>query len=126
MCFAPGLWYRLDGREAEPPEMADLLGVTSVADPGAFGPFVTASTGGTVSVMAYPDHHEYSEADVQTIADSAAGRTVVTTEKDSVKLVRFTHLLPDVRVLGLRLEWEAGEDLVRQRLGALCETASHG
>ena len=126
MRFVPGSWYRLDGREAEPPETADLLGVTSVADPGAFGPFVTASTGAPVSVMAYPDHHEYSEADVQTIADAAAGRTIVTTEKDSVKLVRFTHLLPDVRVLGLGIEWEAGEDIVHQRLRALCETAAHG
>lgn len=125
MCFAPGSWYRLDGREAEPPEMADLLGVTSVADPGAFGPFITSSTGATVSVMAYPDHHEYSEADARTIADAAAGRTVVTTEKDSVKLVRFAHLLPDVRVLGLRIEWEAGEDIVRQRLRDVCEATSH-
>lgn len=126
MCFAPGSWHRLDGREAEPPEMADLLGVTSVADPGAFGPFITTSTGATVSVRAYPDHHEYSEADVRAITDAAAGRTVVTTEKDSVKLVRFTHLLPDVRVLSLRLEWEAGEEIVRQRLRALFETAAHG
>ncbi len=126
MYFAPGSWHRLDGREAEPPEMADLLGVTSVADPGAFGPFVTASTGATVSVRTYPDHHEYSETDVRAIADAAAGRTVVTTEKDSVKLVRFTDLLPDVRVLSLRLEWEAGEEIVRRRIRAVCETAAHG
>lgn len=126
ICFTPGSWHGLDGREAEPPEMADLLGVTSVADPGAFGPFVTASTGATVSVRAYPDHHEYSEADARKITDAAAGRTVVTTEKDSVKLVRLRHLLPEVKVLRLRLEWEAGEEIVRQRLRALCETVAHG
>ena len=117
--LAPGSWRSLDGQEAQRPQMADLLGVTSVADPGAFGPFVTASTGATVAVTAYPDHHEYSETDVRAITDAAAGRTVVTTEKDSVKLVRFAHLLPDVRVLSLRLEWEAGEDVLRQRIRAL-------
>ncbi|GMR12880.1 MAG: tetraacyldisaccharide 4'-kinase [Gemmatimonadota bacterium] len=124
--FAPGSWHLLDGQEAERPEMEDLLGVTSVADPGAFGPFVTASTGATVSVKAYPDHHEYSEADVREITDVAAGRTVVTTEKDSVKLVRFAPLLPDVRVLSLRLEWQAGERIVRRHLRSLYDPDTHG
>ncbi|MFV2006102.1 MAG: tetraacyldisaccharide 4'-kinase [Longimicrobiales bacterium] len=125
LCFAPGSWYSLDGQEAERPAMADLLGVTSVADPDALGPFITASTGATVSVKAYPDHHEYSEADVRAITDAAAGRTIVTTEKDSVKLVRFTHLLPDVRVLSLRLEWELGEGIVRERIRALFDIETH-
>ena len=119
--FVPGAWRDLDGQLSDPPQTEDLLGVASVADPGAFSPFITACTGGTVRVRAYPDHHEFSEADVREIAEDADGRTVVTTEKDSVKLVRFAESLPDVRVLSLSLEWEAGEEIVRRRLRGLCE-----
>ena len=122
--FAPDAWRTLDDLEADPPDGKDLLGVTSVADPAPFGPMVNALTGAAVKVRVFPDHHDYSEADVRAIAEEAAGRPIVTTEKDSVKLVRFANALPDARVLGLRLDWEAGEDIVRQRIASLCE--AHG
>jgi len=61
---------------------------------------------------AYPhllaDHHPYSDADAGAIRTRAGARTVVTTEKDAVKLQVRAALLGPVRVLVQALTWEAG------------------
>ena len=41
-----------------------------------------------------------------------AGAQLVTTEKDAVKLSRFSDMLPDAYVLRIQPEWESGQDEV--------------
>jgi tetraacyldisaccharide 4'-kinase len=52
---------------------------------------------------AYPDHHPYTEADVVAIEAASADRTIVTTEKDAVRLPRAIgySLLIEAEVPGL-------------------------
>jgi tetraacyldisaccharide-1-P 4'-kinase len=36
--------------------------------------------------MSFPDHHAYTAADIEKIKRAAGGATIVTTEKDAVKI----------------------------------------
>jgi tetraacyldisaccharide 4'-kinase len=119
--LTPGPWRRLDGTEASPPE-GPLLAVASVAEPASFLEVLRERTGTDPELLAFPDHHVYREPEVRRIADRAGGRTVVTTEKDAVKLEPFREWLPGARVLPLVPEPPAGSrralgDLIRRRVG---------
>ena len=84
--------------------------LTSVAEPEAFLQTVRAAAPGTdVRLRGFPDHHEYTEADARRIVGDAAGRTIVTTEKDAVKLVRLDGVPASARVVAMRLHWDWGE-----------------
>lgn len=98
--LVPGPWEELDGSLAPDPE-GDLLALASVAEPAAFVTLVTERTGRAPELVAFPDHHPYTSRDVEEVVRRAGGRTVVTTEKDAVKLLPFRHLMPRVRVLPL-------------------------
>lgn len=37
-------------------------------------------------VMSFPDHHNFSQKDIENIKQKAAGRTIITTEKDATRL----------------------------------------
>ena len=110
-----GDWSDLAGSPADPPR-GDVLAVCSIARPGAF---VTGLggllPGARVEVAPYADHHEYTPRDVSVLLERREGRTVVCTEKDAVKLVRFQELAPHCLVVGFRVAGEPEEPL----LGAL-------
>ena len=55
-------------------------------------------------LMSFPDHHQFSEKDLQSIRQQAAGRTILTTEKDATRL----HGLPDLRVIPIEVEFLDG------------------
>ncbi len=112
----PGGWQELDGTPAPAP-MGPTLAVAAVARPEAFLAQLRTVTGGPAELVAYPDHHAYTERDARAIRMRAGERTVVVTEKDAVKLRAHAALLAPVRVLVQALVWEAGE-------GALTELVS--
>jgi tetraacyldisaccharide-1-P 4'-kinase len=58
--------------------------------------------------VTFPDHHDYNWGDVVELQARAGGRTLVTTEKDAVKLHAFRNDLPGLRVLRLRVEFLDG------------------
>ena len=64
--------------------------------------------------MAFPDHHPFSAKDVRRIVERAAGRPVVITEKDAVKLRSFSQELPGTYVLRLQVAWDFGQDAVME------------
>jgi tetraacyldisaccharide 4'-kinase len=113
--LAPGHWRRLDGASAEAPAR-DVLAVCAVARPGAFQSAVAERTGGRVELAAFADHHAYTRADAARLARRAAGRPLVATEKDAVKLFPMAGLLGEVYVLADRLAWDFGEAAVRERV----------
>jgi tetraacyldisaccharide 4'-kinase len=99
----------MDGTPAGPPE-GPTLAVAGVARPAAFAEQVEEATGAATELVAFPDHHPYTDAEARTLRGRAGTRTIVTTEKDAVKLVGRAALLGPVRVLVQALAWEAGEE----------------
>jgi tetraacyldisaccharide 4'-kinase len=91
-----------------------VLAVAGVAGPEAFAALVRDRTGAGVELLAFPDHHDYGPADLARILGVAAGRPVVVTEKDAVKLGAVAGALPDARTLALAVEIEVGEDALRR------------
>ncbi len=120
--FLPDGWTTLDGKPADPPE-GDYLAVAGIGDPHGFSDLLAETMGREGELMAFPDHHDYTWADIQAIRMQAGGRYLVTTEKDAVKLGAFARELGSVLVLRLRLEvlggseglWERVEEALRHR-----------
>ncbi|MBR6973616.1 MAG: tetraacyldisaccharide 4'-kinase [Bacteroidaceae bacterium] len=57
-------------------------------------------------VVSFPDHHHFTENDINTIRTRAAGRTILTTEKDSTRL----HGLENVKVIPIEVEFIDGKE----------------
>jgi tetraacyldisaccharide 4'-kinase len=57
-------------------------------------------------VVSFPDHHHFTENDINTIRTRAAGRTILTTEKDSTRL----HGLENVIVIPIEVEFIDGKE----------------
>ncbi len=109
--LAPDGWRDLLGEQVAAP-WGDALVVAAVARPDDFRENVAVLLGREVALLAFPDHHEYSDGDVRRIVTVAGGRTVVMTEKDAVKLAPRANDLPEARVLTQRIVWESGRDEV--------------
>ncbi len=86
--FVPQGWTELDGEAAAAPE-GDYLAVCGIGDPDGFSRVLADATGRPGEALSFPDHHDYSWGDVQEIQARLMGRTLVTTEKDAVKLHAF-------------------------------------
>lgn len=116
----PGPWRTLRDGACGPPS-GPALAVTSIAGPADFAAMARIASGHPVELVAFPDHHEYRADEVASLAQLAAGRPVVTTEKDAVKLATFSGLLPDVRVLTLEVVVEDDEVGLRAVLEGLLQ-----
>ena len=102
---------------ASPPAQP-VIAVTAIAQPTLFVENAR-SAGATVDeLVAFPDHHAFDAADAAEIERRAAGRGVVTTAKDWVKL---HALLPaaQVHVLEQRVVLEQGSDVLDALLARL-------
>jgi tetraacyldisaccharide 4'-kinase len=55
----------------------------------------------TFEMMSFPDHHNFTEQDIENIQKKAAGRTILTTEKDATRL----HGLDGVKVIPIEVEF---------------------
>jgi len=68
----------------------DVVAVSGIAAPESFTATLKELNTRITKTLIYPDHHDYTEKDLQDIA-SACGPNglIVTTEKDGVKLKRF-------------------------------------
>lgn len=94
-----------------------ILVVTSIADPGALVAQLE-QIGAGVSLMDFPDHHSFTDGDIQHIRSHAGSRPVVMTLKDAVKI--GTRLGDDLIAMQVeqRIEFESGEAMVLDRLRA--------
>lgn len=78
------LWLHGDVPADAPPSPALL--VAALAWPAIFAGDAAAAGADVAETMLFPDHHDYTERDAANILRRAAGRPIVTTEKDWVKL----------------------------------------
>jgi tetraacyldisaccharide 4'-kinase len=121
--FLPDGWTDLGGDRAEAPE-GDYLAICGIGDPEGFGRVVAEATGRPGELVTFPDHHDYSWGDVQEIQGRLGGRTLVTTEKDAVKLHAFRQDLPGLRVLHMKVEFLDGEERLWRHLEAILDPAT--
>lgn len=61
----------------------DKLLLAGIAKPEPFFAYLQAEKNKT---MTFPDHHHFSQQDIETIKDKANGKIIITTEKDFVRL----------------------------------------
>jgi tetraacyldisaccharide-1-P 4'-kinase len=102
-------WQR-SGRPAGPPE-GDVLMVAGLADPELFAAGVRATGIDVGTELTFGDHHEYDANDAARIIRASAGRPVVTSAKDWIKLSRLID--PDrLWVLTQEMIIEEGEALL--------------
>ncbi len=106
-----GGWEGLDQAPSDPPDGSALV-VTGVARPRTVMDLAERELGVGMELMAYPDHHAFSEDDVRAIRRAAGSRVIIVTEKDAVKLEHHAADLPSVRVMVQSMIWEQGEEQV--------------
>lgn len=104
-------------RRSDPPT-GEVIAVAAIARPGDFVANAVAAGATVVEAVLYRDHHAYDADDVKRIAAAAAGRPIVTTAKDAVKLATLAPEL-DLWVLEQGVVVEEGEAAIRSRLDAL-------
>jgi tetraacyldisaccharide 4'-kinase len=56
-------------------------------------------------LMSFPDHHNFTQQDIEDIRTRAAGRTILTTEKDATRL----HGLDHIKVIPIEVEFLDGK-----------------
>lgn len=97
-----------------------VLAVSGIADPESYAVQVRSS-GASVQLAAYQDHHAYDKRDVARLVQAAAGVDyVVVTEKDAVKLrAHWPADAPEPLVAELDVHWERNEAAVVRALDTL-------
>lgn len=80
----------------------ETLALCGIANPESFVATLRSIGVNVTSKAFFPDHHDYTHDEIETMKKSGAD-VIVTTEKDGVKLKRLAHLL-NVPVLALRVE----------------------
>jgi len=94
------------------------LALSSIADPSDFERTLRRLRMNVVGRLALPDHHDYSGDDVDVIVEAArevGADTILTTEKDAVRLRPWRSRLPLV-ALGIELEVTGGRELLMKAL----------
>ena len=114
----PAGWRTLAGAPIAAP--AEAVAVASIAEPASF--HRTLESAGTALALRldFPDHHEYSAADIEAIVRAAGARPIATTAKDAVKLGALEDRA-DVRVLEQEVVIEEGEAELLERIDAALE-----
>ncbi len=111
----PGGWLDSRFRPHEGPPAEGAVAVAGIARPDDF--FAQAKGAGArlVDAFAYRDHYEYDRNAVAALLAAAAGRPIVTTAKDAVKLI---PLMPDADlwILEQEVAFEDGRDRVLRAL----------
>jgi tetraacyldisaccharide 4'-kinase len=113
--FVPDRWTDLDGEPTSEPE-GQYLAICGIGDPDGFARVLLDATGRSGELLSFPDHHDYTWGDVLDLHNRLGGRTLITTEKDAVKLHAFRKDLPGVRVLHLSVEFTDGKERLWDRV----------
>ncbi|MDI6776693.1 MAG: tetraacyldisaccharide 4'-kinase [Syntrophales bacterium] len=109
-----------------PPEYLNgkkVCAFAGIGSPESFRKTLESLGGRVVAFIPFPDHHRYHRKDITVIRGTAAGSTVetiVTTEKDGIKLADFPSFLEEIFLLHVEMEivpsGEAFETLILEKL----------
>jgi tetraacyldisaccharide 4'-kinase len=92
----------------KPPPNSDIVALCAIADPSAFATQLGAAGLRVAELFAFDDHHEYTRRDLRLVKTRAHGRSIVTTEKDAVKIRRIDPAMEAI-VIGQHVKIEEGE-----------------
>lgn len=110
----------LSGEDPGAPPASPVVVATGVARPTSVAEGVRSLGVEVASLEAFPDHHDFTGAEVRALLRRAAGRTLVVTEKDAVKLERLPEAAGgDIRVLEQELVWEEGRSALEALVGGV-------
>lgn len=113
--LGPGRWLAPDGSQRDRGPGGVCIAVAGIARPGAFFRQVAESGVALGDVAVFGDHHSYTEQDAHRIVALAAGRPVVTTAKDAVKLAPLLKASTPW-VLDQMVRFESGREALEERL----------
>ncbi|MCA9739134.1 MAG: tetraacyldisaccharide 4'-kinase [Gemmatimonadetes bacterium] len=109
-------WMHLDGTAATAPTQ-ECVAVASVGEPQGFAELLARAGTRVSGTRWFPDHHPYTDPEIVDLERWAAGRTLLTTEKDAVKLAG--RVQGDWRVLALSVEPEGDSEALDTLLGRI-------
>jgi tetraacyldisaccharide 4'-kinase len=117
--FAPTAWKSQTGGERF---LADLQGAkvaafAGIGNPEAFFKTVASTGAKLVDGRAFPDHHRYTDADLDELAAWAKRlevAAVVATQKDAVKIARADFSGLPFLWLAIGAEFRSGEEILRK------------
>ena len=92
--FYPLASFKAPRRDAMSIAGKRILAVCGIGNPDAFATTLMRCSAESVELLAYPDHHVYTEADVlriDTVFQAAQADLIVTTQKDEQKLEAFVR-----------------------------------
>ncbi len=95
------------------------FGFCGLADPSYFQQIIENNGIELTGFQVYPDHHFYSEKDLQKITDAAestGAEGLITTEKDMVKLRSGNLVLPVLNIPIELVPFEGFNDFIRKRI----------
>jgi tetraacyldisaccharide 4'-kinase len=88
--FEPAKAYPLSASGKSTFDSSHLLALSGIANPAAFFRQLEMQyPEAVIEKMPFPDHHDFSEKDIRNILKKAGLHTVVTTEKDGVRLISY-------------------------------------
>jgi tetraacyldisaccharide 4'-kinase len=88
--FEPGKAYPLSTSDKYVFDSSNLSAVSGIANPAVFfGQLEKQYPEAVIEHIAFPDHHVFSGKDIRNILKKAKSHTIVTTEKDSVRLISY-------------------------------------
>lgn len=96
--------------QIEPPEALrgqKVIAFSGIGSPEAFRRGLAALGADVVSFRDFPDHHPYSDSDIdeiQRLAAKSGASRLITTEKDGVRLADFPDFLAEVSLLRISME----------------------
>lgn len=138
-CHRPTRLYQLTTGEACPLDLLKgqrILAVCGIGNPEAFAGTLRRFEPKAVELLAFPDHHRYSSADINDIgarAREVGADIVVTTEKDSQKLESVAATAASLHaepvqffVLEIELEILANMEALKKRLQQVADESKAG
>lgn len=99
---------------------AEVLAVASLADPRPFADHLRGA-GAMVELAPFPDHHDFTPGEARELVDRAAGRTIVMTRKEAVKLRPLLAPTVQALVLDQEVSIEAGLEVLVDALRELVD-----
>lgn len=114
----PGPWLGATLRRRKGVPVGPAMAIAGIARPDDF--FDQAGEAGArlTDSIAFPDHHPYTRAEIDALVEEAAGRPVVTTAKDAVKLASRMKGV-DLWVLEQDVVFESGRDWFLRAVGGV-------
>ncbi|MDR1582091.1 MAG: tetraacyldisaccharide 4'-kinase [Prevotellaceae bacterium] len=88
--FDVGEAYSLSGLGKLPDDPSKLLALSGISNPSVFfGQLAKQYPKAIIEKIAFSDHHYFSEKDIHNILRQAGSHAIVTTEKDSMRLISY-------------------------------------